>query len=214
MTILKRFHDQRPELLRTLILTAALALPLALPIVGFAAGSAGTAKPERTETTQDCLKARLWDPETGKYVRFSEPVNGVWDAGIEKCVRPDKSSHLDSDTLYRAVRELAYAGRYGEAMDVLDQMPDRMDDRVLTYRGFTARKLGRLELADIYYDQAITRNPDNILARSYMGQGKVAAGDKVAAIIRLREIQERGGAGSWAEASLRSAIETGTGYSY
>ena len=66
----------------------------------------------------------------------------------------------------------------------------------------------------MYYDQALTRNPDNILARSYMGQGKVAAGDKVAAVIQLREIQARGGAGTWAETSLRSAIETGTTYSY
>ena len=47
-----------------------------------------------------------------------------------------------------------------------------------------------------------------------MGQGKVAAGDKVAAVIQLREIQARGGAGTWAETSLRSAIETGTTYSY
>lgn len=201
-------------MLRNLILTAALTLPLALPTAGFAAGGESESKPKKTETTQNCLKARQWDPETKKYVRFSQPVNGVWDADIKKCVRPDKTSHLDSDTLYNAVRELAYAGRFGEVIQVLDQMPDQLDDRVLTYRGFTARKLGDLELADMYYDQAIATNPDNILARSYMGQGKLAAGDKVAAMTQLREIQARGGAGTWAEASLRSAIETGTTYNY
>lgn len=201
-------------MLRTLILTAAIALPLALPTTGFAAGSDSTAKPKATETTQNCFKARQWDPETKAYVRFSQKVNGVWDASLKKCVRPDKTSHLDSDTLYKAVRELAYAGRFGEVQQVLDQMPDQLDDRVLTYRGFTARKLGDLELADVYYEQALTQNPDNILARSYMGQGKVAAGDKVAAVSQLREIQARGGEGTWAEASLRSAIETGTTYSY
>ncbi|MEO0765577.1 MAG: hypothetical protein AAFY75_06105 [Pseudomonadota bacterium] len=57
-------------------------------------------------------------------------------------------------------------------------------------------------------------NPDNILARSYMGQGMVAAGDKVAAMTQLREIQERGGVGTWAEASLRNAIQSGTTYNY
>ncbi|WP_299733183.1 tetratricopeptide repeat protein [uncultured Tateyamaria sp.] len=201
-------------MLRTLILTTAIALPLALPTTGFAAGGGSDAKPKKTETTQNCLQARQWDPETKKYVRFSEPVNGVWDADIKKCVRPDKTSHLDSDTLYKAVRELAYAGRYNEAIQVLDQMPEQLDDRVLTYRGFTARKLGNLEQANLYYEQALTVNPDNILARSYMGQGKLAAGDKVAAMTQLREIQERGGAGTWAEASLRDAIQTGSTYNY
>ncbi|MEL6452774.1 MAG: hypothetical protein AAFQ19_16095 [Pseudomonadota bacterium] len=201
-------------MLRSLILTTALALPLALPSTGFAAGDDSSSKPKKTETTKNCFQARQWDPETKSYVRFSQPVNGVWDASISKCVRPDKTSHLDSDTLYRAVRELAYAGRYDDAITVLDQMPDQLDDRVLTYRGFTARKLGDLALADLYYEQALTQNPDNILARSYMGQGKVAAGDTVAAVTQLREIQARGGAGTWAEASLRSAIETGTTYNY
>ncbi|WP_299149507.1 hypothetical protein [uncultured Tateyamaria sp.] len=201
-------------MLRTLTLTAAIALPLALPGTGFAAGGDDNAKPKKTETTQNCFQARQWDPEVKKFVRFSQPVNGVWDANLKKCVRPDKTSHLDSDTLYKAIRELAYAGRYDEAITVLDQMPDQLDDKVLTYRGFTARKLGDLALADIYYEQAIATNPDNILARSYMGQGKVAAGDKVAALTQLREIQARGGAGTWAETSLRTSIETGTTYNY
>lgn len=201
-------------MMRTLVLTAALTLNFALPQSGSAAGSNDNATPKPTETTKSCFQARQWDPETKKFVRFSEAVNGVWDASIKKCVRPDKTSHLDSDTLYKAIRELAYAGRYNEAITVLDQMPNQLDDKVLTYRGFTARKLGDLELADVYYEQAIATNPDNILARSYMGQGKVAAGDKVAALTQLREIQARGGAGTWAETSLRSAIETGTTYSY
>lgn len=201
-------------MLRTLILTTAIAMPLILPTGGFAAGSDDDAKPKKTETTQNCLQARQWDPEKKAYVRFSQPVNGVWDADIRKCVRPDKTSHLDADTLYKAVRELAYAGRYEDAITVLDQMPDQAEDRVLTYRGFTARKLGQLDLANVYYQQAIDANPDNILARSYMGQGKVVEGDKVAALTQLREIQARGGSGTWAEQSLRDAIESGTTYNY
>ena len=94
-------------MLRTLILTSAIALAFALPTSSFAAGSESESKPKKTETTQNCLKAEQWDPEIKKFVRFSQPVNGVWDADIRKCVRPDKTSHLDSDTLYKAVRELA-----------------------------------------------------------------------------------------------------------
>jgi Tfp pilus assembly protein PilF len=93
-------------------------------------------------------------------------------------------------------------------------MADQASDRVLTYRGFTARKLGNLALANLYYKRAIDTNPDNILARSYMAQGFVIAGQKVAAIAQLREIQARGGAGTWAETSLRKSIADGTVYNY
>ncbi|MFT7595246.1 MAG: cytochrome c-type biogenesis protein CcmH/NrfG, partial [Paracoccaceae bacterium] len=64
------------------------------------------------------------------------------------------------------------------------------------------------------YTRAITQNPDNILARSYMGQGFVEQGLVDQAIAQWREIKARGGEGSWAEASLREAIRTGLTYSY
>ena len=199
-------------MLRALILTTALVLPTLAPTMSLAKDD--DEPPAKTETTQNCFQARQWDPDIGKWVRFSQPVNGEWDASIGKCVRPDRTGYMDSDTLYKAVRELAYAGRYHDAIKVLDQMPEQLSDRVLTYRGFTARKLGRAELANAYYEQAIDINPDNILARSYMGQGFVEAGDKLAALEQLREIQTRGGTGTWSEVSLRNAISSGVTYSY
>lgn len=173
-----------------------LAIALAAPGFAFAAGSgndAGTPKP--TKTTTSCKGSQVWDDKT------------------QKCVNPQESS-LDADSLYGAVRELAYAGRYGDAQNVLRAMADQGDDRVLTYWGFTHRKMGNAELARDYYRQAIARNPDNILARSYMGQGFVESGDIDAAIAQWREIKARGGAGTWAEASLRQAIATGSTYNY
>ena len=68
--------------------------------------------------------------------------------------------------------------------------------------------------AQAFYDRALTQNPDNILARSYMGQGMVDAGDIDGAVTQWREITARGGKGTWAEASLRQAIATGTTYNY
>jgi tetratricopeptide (TPR) repeat protein len=190
-----------------------IAAAFLVPAAAFAAGNEST-PPKPTNTTKNCLQERQWDPVANKWVKFSKPVNGVWDASLKKCVRPDRSSYLGEDTLYDAVRELAYNGRYDDAITVLDQMPDQASDNVLTYRGFTARKQGKLELANLYYQQAIDANPDNILARSYMGQGLVEAGDKVAAMTQLREIRLRGGTGTWAETSLASAIETGKGFGY
>ena len=174
-----------------------LALILALPGPAFAAGMGGSdsTPPTTTETTEKCEGAQVWDPET------------------ERCVNPQDAS-LDADTLYAAVRELAYAGRLADAQAVLRAMPDQRDDRVLTYWGFTHRKMGNRVLARSYYERAIAANPDNLLARSYMGQGFVADGDTDAAIAQWREIKARGGEGSWAEASLRETIRTGLTYNY
>lgn len=173
----------------------ALCVPLGLPGLALAAGSDDTNPPTTTQTTQSCKGVQVWDEKT------------------QKCVNPKKSA-LDADTLYAAVRELAYAGRYVDAQGVLAAMPDQADDRVLTYWGFTHRKMGHAALAQAFYDEALSRNPDNLLARSYMGQGLVAEGKIDGAIAQWREIRARGGEGSWAESSLRAAIRTGSGYSY
>lgn len=178
-----------------------LVLGLTLPLGAFAAGgdstggSTWTNPPKETQTTKECKGVKVWDDKK------------------KRCVAP-KNSGLDTDTLYNAVRELAYAGRPADAQGVLAAMPDQSDDRVLTYWGFTHRKLGDLDRAAFYYQAAIAANPDNILARSYMGQGFVEAGKTDLAIAQWREITARGGEGSWAEVSLREAIRTGLTYSY
>ena len=91
---------------------------------------------------------------------------------------------------------------------------DPADPGRLTYMGFTNRKLGNLVAANMFYEQAIEADPGNILARSYMGQGFVEAGRVPDAVAQLKLIRAHGGAGTWAEKSLRNAIATGTTYSY
>lgn len=177
-----------------LVLVSAIALQAFAfaPVVHAAGGDSNPPKP--TNTTKKCLFGRVFDEAAGR------------------CVKPNKSNFTE-DQLYDAVRELAYAGQYVNAQGILRVM-DQDDDRVLTYWGFTYRKMGELELANAFYENAITTNPDNILARSYMGQGFVSEGKTELAIEQWREIKARGGEGSWAEASLREAIRTGLTYSY
>jgi tetratricopeptide (TPR) repeat protein len=195
-----------------------LASLILAPALAFAAGEGDEGNesepPARTKTTQDCFSERQWDPDIKRYVRYSAKVNGVWDPQAQKCIRPDKaSSVLDPDTVYGAVRELAYAGRHEDAQTLLSGM-DQNADRVMTYWGFTHRKLGNVAQANAFYERAIADNPDNLLARSYMGQGFVEAGETEAAIAQWHEIMARGGEGSWAETSLRNAIRTGETYSF
>jgi tetratricopeptide (TPR) repeat protein len=171
---------------RLLIAAAAI-----LPGMAFAVGSGNDSTPTTTETTTECEEGMVWDADAGK------------------CVAPKESS-LTDDALYEAARELAYAGRYDDTLRVLAAMSDPMDDRVLTYKGFVHRNLGDKALAEEYYRAALERNPDNLLARSYMGQGYVTEGRVDEAYAQLLEIRERGGEGSWPEVALRDAIMTGT----
>jgi len=177
--------------MRFLVLAAALTLPVA----AFAAGDNDWNPPKPTDTTKTCKGKKVWDEEKGR------------------CVRPKESS-LNQDGLFEAVRELAYAGRIDDAQAVLSAMSDQNDARVLTYWGFTHRKLGNRTLANAYYDQAIAQNPDNLLARSYMGQGFVEEGQFGLAMIQWKEIRARGGANTWPEAALRQALESGATTSY
>ncbi|WP_170610488.1 tetratricopeptide repeat protein [Ruegeria arenilitoris] len=162
------------------------------PIVHAAGGDSNPPKP--TNTTKKCLFGRVYDEAAGR------------------CVKPNRTNFTD-DQLYDAVRELAYDGQFEHAQEILRIM-DQDDDRVLTYWGFTYRKLGELELANVFYENATSTNPNNILARSYMGQGFVTEGKTDQAIEQWREIKARGGEGTWAEVSLREAISTGLTYNY
>lgn len=173
---------------------AATALAVMLPALGFAAGYNDDAPPTPTETTETCAEGLIWDLAT------------------QTCMTPEESTN-DDNAMMDAVRELSYAGRYADARDVL-RLLDPARPMVLTYYGFTARKTGDSESAMRYYRAALRSDPDNLLARSYMGQGMAEAGDMAGARHQLSEIRARGGRQTWSETALRLAIETGTGPSY
>lgn len=185
--------------MRALIISLLVFFPTAV----FAAGSSDSSKPTKTETTVVCKKGKIWVEKKSKF----------WNKKKGECVSPKKSSFNDDDR-YKAVRELAYAARYDDALTVLASMTDQKESRVLTYYGFVNRKTGRIEKGMEYYKQAISADPNNLLVRSYMGQGYVQQGDLPNARIQLAQIRQRGGANTWPEQSLASAIKTGKGYSY
>lgn len=168
-----------------------LAATLTVPTIVFAAGGNDAPPPKPVVT---CTGSQVFDKAQGK------------------CVDPQNSS-LERDEIYLSVRQLAYAGRYQDAQDLLQFLPQEDSGR-LTYMGFTHRKLGNMDIAMTYYEKAIDRDPANILARSYMGQGLVEAGETAQALVQLHQIRAYGGSGSWSETSLRNAIETGKTYSY
>jgi tetratricopeptide (TPR) repeat protein len=164
-----------------------IALCLVFPVAALAVDT--DKPPEPTPTTTVCTGGKVWDHEEGACVDVRE-------------------GRLDDETLYQAAREFAHAGQFPHAIATLEAMEDRRSDRVLTYMGFTLRKSGDPSRGMGYYNAALARNPDNLLARSYMGQGMVELGYLDGARVQLAQIRARGGAGTWPELALEVAIRT------
>ena len=175
-----------------MILAAALALA---PYAALAAGSDDSEPPKPTATTTECEEGMVWDEKT------------------ETCVKPEEQS-LNDDQRFGAVRELAYAGRYDEAMVVLAAMTEGETSRVMTYRGFLLRQTGEVEAGIEAYERAIALDPANSLARSYYGQLLVQMDELALAEAQLIQIRAHGGTGTWAERALQTAITTGVTYTF
>ena len=194
-------------------LLLALALTTA-PAIAFAAGSvsddsAAEAEPKQAPKVEGVETNPPVETET-----VTECEDGqVFDQESSECVAAQDEALNDAERL-QAVRELAYAGKFGAAQIVLDAVTDQDHDMVHTYRGFTARKMGDMDAAMRAYGRALDINPDNILVRSYMGQAFVETGQYDLAQAQLTQIRTRGGRGTWAEISLRLAIQSGTTYNY
>jgi predicted Zn-dependent protease len=175
-----------------MILAAALVLA---PQFALAAGSDDSEPPKPTATTTECAKGEVWDEKT------------------KACIKSEDSS-LNDDQRFGAVRELAYAGRYDEAMQVLASMREGETSRVMTYQGFLLRQTGHIEEGIAAYERAIAMDPGNSLARSYYGQLLVKMDELAMAEDQLTQIRAHGGAGTWAETSLATAIRTGVTYTF
>ena len=175
-----------------IILAAVLAIA---PQLALAAGSDDSEPPTPTETTTECAKGEVWDVAT------------------KACIKAEDQS-LNDDQRYGAVRELAYAQRYDEALAILALMTEGETSRVMTYQGFLLRQTGRVEEGIAAYERAIAMDPANILARSYYGQLLVQMDEPQLAQAQLDAIRQAGGTGTWAETALAGAITTGVTYTY
>lgn len=168
-----------------------LAVAFGAPALAAGGGSGGT--PAATETTTKCKSGKIWDQKK------------------KACVKPQKNSFNDTD-IYKAARELAYAGQYENAIEVLKVARNQNDPRILNYMGFANRKAGRVDLAMSYYKRAIAADANYLLARSYMGQGLIVQGDLEGARAQLVEIRDRGGKDTYAYRSLYEALKHGSTY--
>lgn len=175
--------------IRMTLSTAFLALTLPLAASAFAAGGGG-------------------DSGSGGSDQTSTPTcksGQVYSQAQKKCV-PANQGAIDDNDLFETGRALAYAGRYGEAIQMLGLVSDKNDPRVLNMLGFSHRKSGRIEVGLGYYQEALTINPDFTLAREYLGEAYLTLGDLAAAKNQLSEIEKRCGKGCAEYAELEKQI--------
>ncbi|MEL6947427.1 MAG: tetratricopeptide repeat protein, partial [Pseudomonadota bacterium] len=121
----------------------ALAMGLSLGLSGTlgTSGVAMAAESEPVITTPKCKRGFAWDRK------------------VRKCVKAKKSSSLDDEDLFNTARELAYERRYDEALAMINLAENQNTPRMLNYRGFVTRKLGRVDEALGYYKAALAIDP-------------------------------------------------------
>lgn len=155
-----------------LLATGALALSLGLGVstIAFAAGDGG----DSNSGAQNCKSGEVWSTSQNKCVKSSSGI-------------------VPDDDLYAQGRDLALAGEFDRAIEVLGAIKDKDKPGVLNYLGYAHRKSGMIDEGIAYYHQALAIDPDYVLAREYLGEGYVAAGKVTLARQQLREIGTRCG---------------------
>lgn len=166
-------------------LSAAL-ISLTLPVATLAYAAGGDSGSGGSDQTPTCKSGEVYSQKE------------------KKCV-PANQGAIDDD-LFETGRALAYAGRYGEAIQMLGLVSDKNDPRVLNMLGFSHRKSGRIEVGLGYYQEALTINPDFVLAREYLGEAYLTLGDLASAKNQLSEIEKRCGKGCAEYAELEKQI--------
>ncbi len=114
-----------------------------------------------------------------------------------------------ADALYYQAVGLINEGEYAAALMRLDDAalafgphPD-----ILTYQGFANRKLSQLNVAEAYYNRALTIAPDHLGALEYYGELKVERGDLDGARAHLAKLEELCSFGCFEAEELRTWID-------
>ena len=137
------------------------------------------------------------------------PSGTAWSKQQKKCVALKKGSLSDED-LARAGRQLALDGHYPDAIKVLEMASNENDPAVLTYLGYSHRKLGNIDLGISLYKKALDIDPDNVDTREYLGEGYVSKGELDLAWLELVEIEKRCGKTCVEYQALEKALRSGS----
>lgn len=152
---------------RTARLTTALALTFGL---GLATAGAALAMGSSQPDTPTC------------------PRGQVYNSTSKKC-EAQRAGVLPDHELADYAHVLAKAGRYDEALDVLNLMKNPHTAEALNYRGYATRHLGKMDEGIGYYLQSVKLDPHYAMVREYLGEAYVIKGDLAKAQEQLAVIK-------------------------
>ena len=115
------------------------------------------------------------------------------------------------DRAYVQAVSLINEHRYEEALTSLETARQSFGPHpdILTYQGFTWRKLGSFDRAESYYQQALAIAPDHRGATEYYGELKVERGDLAGAKALLARLDQICTYGCAEAEELRHWVELG-----
>ena len=116
------------------------------------------------------------------------PRGEAWDARQKKCVKV-QGSVLPDKVLTDYAAALSKAGRYDEALAMLDLLRQPNTAEALNYRGYATRKLGRVDEGIAYYLKSVKLAPRYAQVREYLGEAYVIKGDLARAKAQLQAIK-------------------------
>jgi Flp pilus assembly protein TadD len=121
------------------------------------------------------------------------------------------SSPADGDHAYVQAVSLINERRYQEALTALNQAARTFGPHpdVLTYLGYTYRKMGQFDQAETYYREALQVAPHHRGATEYYGELKVERGDMTSAKRLLADLDNQCAFGCIEAETLRRWIELG-----
>ena len=130
----------------------------------------------------------------------------IWNAKTKKCEKRESSLLPDEDRSNYAY-VLAKAGRYEEALSVLDTLKNPNKAEALNYRGYATRKLGRTDEGISYYLKSVSLDPHYAKVREYLGEAYVIKGQLDLARDQLATIRKLCGMTCEEYRDLSEAIE-------
>ena len=191
--ILHPLQPAHPLKIGALALAGGVVLALLMHAVPAFADTEPTPTEEPAKVVDPAAKPEMTPEEAAKKAAEACPDGKVMDADKKECV--EATPGTEKKTLWQNGRDFANAGQYERAIRTLELAEMSNDARVLSYLGFSHRKLGHLMVAMGYYEAAIAADPDYVKVREYMGEGMLQMGNTDGARGQLAEIGKRCGTG-------------------
>lgn len=138
----------------------------------------------------------------------ADPCEGMTGKKLKDCRKKNPlPQNMDDETIYYyAVSMAKDEGDYAGAKALLLTAKNQDDPRILTYIGYTTRKLGDVEGGMVYYAKALAIDPNAVNTREYLGEAYLQQGNLAAAKGELEQIAQRCGTTCESYLELRDQI--------